>query len=296
MPEPVTFTTTDGRILRGDLHEPSVPAKATVFAGHAMMANRRSLDRPTGEGFVSTLVRAGFRVAAVDMRGHGESGPLPSEGAAYSYDDIARKDIPAVVAGLKEKFGGRLAVAGHSLVGHATLAWISTPEAAGHGELSAVVGIAPNAWLKSCEPDEKRWQAKLAQLAMWQQLAKQSGYFPAKKMKIGSDDVSGPYIEQFVQWGREDRWTALDGHDYREGLKNLSIPALVAVGAGDRMLCVPECCERFLATIPRERLTFWLVSEQTGFGFSPDHMPLVTDPRSRVLWERIAEWLGERVR
>lgn len=295
MPQPIEFTTSDGRVLKGDLHEPSGPALATILAGHAMMANRRSLDKPAGEGLVSTLVRAGFRVAAVDMRGHGESTPLPSEGAQYSYDDIVMKDVPAVVRGLAERFPGKQVVLGHSLVGHATLAWLGTPDAGGTGGLTALVAYAPNAWLKSCEPDEKRWATKQAQLGMWAQMARQTGYFAAKKMKIGSDDVSGPYIRQFEQWGNEDRWVSLDGHDYRKGLENIRIPVLVPAGAGDKLLCVPECCERFLAPLPRERLTFWTVSEGNGFGFSPDHMPMVTDPRSRILWERTADWIRQRV-
>ncbi len=295
MPEPISFTTSDGRVLRGDLHEPAGPARATVFAGHAMMANRRSLDRPAGEGLVSTFVKAGFRVAAVDMRGHGESGPGPADGAQYTYDDIVQKDIPAVIAGLKDRFGGKLAVLGHSLVGHCTLAWLGMPEAKGTGGLSAVVALAPNVWFKACEPNEARWKTKLAQLDMWVHLAKQQGYFPAKKMKIGSEDVAGPYIAQFQQWGKEDRWVSLEGFDYWHNLENVRVPVLGAAGAADRLLCVPESCERFLSPLPRDLLTFWEVSESNGFGFSPDHMPIVTDPRSRLLWERAAQWLARNV-
>lgn len=295
MPEPVTITARDGWLLKGDLHEPSGPARGTVLAGHAMMANRRSLDRPPGEGLVATLVRGGLRVVTVDVRGHGESGPLPPEGGAYSYDDIVEKDIPAAVEFVRTRFSGRAALLGHSLVGHAALAWLSGPEAAGSGGIAAIAAYAPNAWLKSCEPDEKRWQAKIAQLRMWEQMSQAKGYFPARQMKIGSDDVSGPYIRQFVQWASEDRWVSLAGRDYRAGLATIRIPLLVAVGAGDRMLCVPECCERFISPVPRERLTWWLVSEAGGFGLDADHMPLVTDARARPLWERTADWLRDRL-
>ena len=34
-------------------------ARGVVVAGHAMMANRRTLDRPHGQGLASTLAAAG---------------------------------------------------------------------------------------------------------------------------------------------------------------------------------------------------------------------------------------------
>src|SRR5439155_4099847 len=87
------------------------------------MANRRSLDRPAGRGLASTLTEAGFVTYALDVRGHGRSGPHPAEGADWTYDDVVFKDLPAAIWFVRSREAGLpLAVVGHSLTAHGVLA------------------------------------------------------------------------------------------------------------------------------------------------------------------------------
>lgn len=82
---------------------------------------------------VPELVRAGFRVAAADMRGHGES----SLGA---WQSISRTDVAGDLAALIRHLGGGPAVVvGHSLSGGAaTIAAATTPDL-----VNGVVEIGP---------------------------------------------------------------------------------------------------------------------------------------------------------
>ena len=81
---------------------------------------------------VPELVRAGFRVAAADMRGHGES----SEG---DWKSISRTDVAGDLVALISHLGGPAVTVGHSLSGGAaTIAAATAPDL-----VSGVVEIGP---------------------------------------------------------------------------------------------------------------------------------------------------------
>src|SRR5579863_2290226 len=81
---------------------------------------------------VPELVRAGFRVAAADMRGHGES----SEG---DWKSISRTDVAGDLVALISDLGGPAVIVGHSLSGGAaTIAAATAPDV-----ISGVVEIGP---------------------------------------------------------------------------------------------------------------------------------------------------------
>ena len=88
MTERIVLPTTDGHQLVADLHLPEGSPKGLALLGHAMMVDRRTMDRPKGHGLASVLVSRGFAVLNVDFRGHGES--VLHTGLSFSFDDIVR--------------------------------------------------------------------------------------------------------------------------------------------------------------------------------------------------------------
>ena len=71
---------------------------------------------------VPELVRAGFRVAAADMRGHGES-------SAGDWKSISRTDVAGDLVALIRHLGGPAVIVGHSLAGgSATVAAATAPD------------------------------------------------------------------------------------------------------------------------------------------------------------------------
>ena len=78
------------------------------------------------------LVRAGFRVAAADMRGHGES-------SMGDWKSISRTDVAGDLAALIRHLGGPAVIVGQSLSGGAaTIAAATAPDL-----VSGIVEIGP---------------------------------------------------------------------------------------------------------------------------------------------------------
>jgi pimeloyl-ACP methyl ester carboxylesterase len=81
---------------------------------------------------VPELVRAGFRVAAADMRGHGES-------SVGDWKSISRTDVAGDLVELIRHLGGPAVIVGHSLSGGAaTIAAATAPDL-----VSGIVEVGP---------------------------------------------------------------------------------------------------------------------------------------------------------
>jgi len=81
---------------------------------------------------VPELARAGFRVAAADMRGHGES-------STGDWTSISRTDVAGDLIALIRHLGGPAVIVGHSLSGGAaTIAAATAPDL-----VSGIVEVAP---------------------------------------------------------------------------------------------------------------------------------------------------------
>jgi pimeloyl-ACP methyl ester carboxylesterase len=83
----------------------------TILLVHGFASSRAQNWRATG--WYEALTGAGYRVAAMDCRGHGDS-DKPRDAACYAYDRMA-DDVVAVVAALDS---GPVHLAGYSMGGH----------------------------------------------------------------------------------------------------------------------------------------------------------------------------------
>lgn len=292
-PVPISFPAVDGWLLRADLHAPPSPAAVAVLA-HAMMANRRTMDRPRGHGLASTLFARGLAVLNADLRGHGESGPSAREGGRWSYDDIVTRDIPACVAAARARFPGLcVTVVGHSLGGHAALIAAGLEPASAP---DAIVGLAANMWLPRLDPSLFRRVGKRALMSAWLGVAAlQGGRFDPRPLGLGSDAEPWPYVAQLVRTCVLDRLLSADGRvDYLAALARASVPYLSIASEGDSWLGNPDVIERWNRLLKNARITERRVRRGELGGHAPDHMGLVTSPASRPLWEEIATWILEQ--
>lgn len=271
-------------------------SRGAVLAGHAMMVDRRSLDRPVGGGLLSLLVQQGWDVFAPDLRGRGNSGPAVSQGGAWSYDDLVRHDLPACLEAVRERVPNLpVVVLGHSLCGHVSVA------AAGSGAYAvppdAHVLLSANMWAPSLEPSRLRRGLKHFACLGLAVLRLVFRRMPARLLRIGPVDEAFDYVGDLVRFWREERWGSADGSvDYLAGLARVEGPILALVGRADRLLAHPEAARLWTEQMAVAEVDFRVLGRgDLGLTFDPDHMTLVTDPRAQPVWLEISGWLAERL-
>ena len=291
-PETLDVRTRDGWSLRADVHEPTRTLVGVAVLAHAAMARRTTFDRPEGAGAVQLLVDHGWRVIAFDFRGHGDSGPRGGQRGSWGYDELVLHDAPSVFAFAESRAvaGRPIAAVGHSLGGHVFLAAQGT----GRTAFDSIVAVGASPWLRELESSTVRWLAKRAALRAALAVCRRAGRFPARAMRLGSDDESRAFFQDFEGFSREG-WRSRDRlEDYAASLANVRCPVLQIVSRGDRLLCAPDCGARFVALCGGPNAVH-CVEEADGGGPPPTHMGLVTGPGVRDVWQRIERWLrGER--
>ncbi len=286
MEQRIELTTDDGWTLVGDLHLPNREPWGVALLGHAMMVDRRTLDRPRGLGLASVLASRGMAVLNLDFRGHGES-QRPSS-PSFGFDDVVRYDVPALLGALRKRFP----TLPRFLVGHSLGVNAGLPGAARMGDhgLSGAVALAPNLWTKRFEPSPIRRLGKEAMLRAFDLGSRPTGFFDPAPFGLGRSRIPRAYIEQFLSFWSSDRLVSADGRDdYERMLASLTMPILAVSGGRDAILAHPDSVERYLALFRRApvRHVRWRGSR----GFEPDHMGLVMAEESRPLFHEVADFM-----
>ncbi len=299
--EAIEVHTSDGQVLRALVREAKrgERARGTAVLAHAMFARKSEWDRESKRGRGGTLGEEapslarflsdrGWRTIAFDFRGHGESGPGAASGARWTYEDLVARDLPAVVEGARARSRGRrVVVVGHSLGGHVAAA----AQATGAIDVDAIGLIASNVWLRSLEPSFPRWIAKRAIGRAVEAVCARRGYFPARPLRLGSDDEAAAYMAAL--WRVVDRgfWGNEDGHvDYWEELRHVAVPLFALASDGDPLNAHPECTARF-ALRAKGKVTIDRIRASDDGSAAPGHMEIVTTGQARSAWDRLERWM-----
>ena len=266
--------------------------KVTVIAGHAMMVDSRTICRPDRPTLVSTLVDAGYRVLVPDIRGHGESGPRPSEGGDWCFDDLVDDMSRYVELAQSLDAQAELVLVGHSLFAHMCLAWLGQNP---NGPVRACAALACSVWNRRFEPSLVFWLIKRAIFLLTTALTEFVGYVPVRRLRVGSADESRGFWRQFHSHMRRNAWDSRDRRtDYHAGLARIRVPLLHVMSEGDKLYARPPACSLLSMTIPARELL--VVGRDDAPGelatLRPNHMGMVTSQRSKLVWHWIAGWLG----
>lgn len=297
LPPPVlhSIQALDGWILRvwdfspTDRREPI----AVIVAGHAMMVDSRTLCRPDQPTLASVLVAAGFRVLVPDLRGHGDSGPRAGEGGDWTIDDLVG-DVALYVDLARALEPGRpICLLGHSLFAHLALAWLGqNPDPS----VRALVLLSCSVWNRRFEPSRVIWWIKRALFWLTSLVVELLGHLPVRRLRLGTADEARGFWRQFHGHVRRDRWDSLDGVDWWAGLDSIRAPVLHVLSEGDLLSARPPAAAQLSARISQRELLVLGRDDAPGelARLRPNHMQLVTSPRSKLAWHWIAGWL-ERV-
>jgi predicted alpha/beta hydrolase len=291
--ESLDVRTSDGWSLRVDVRDSQGAPIGVAVLAHAMMARRSEFDRPVGAGLGSLLAERGWRVVSFDFRGHGDSSPGARDGGTFGYDALVTGDLPAICEFARSELGRGLpvVVVGHSLGGQVALAAQGT----GSIRADAVATLAATMWLRQLDRSHLRWWTKRATAEAMLALARRVGYFPARAIRLGSDDEPRSLIEDIAQVVRSDAWASANGRiDYLSSLSQVRVPLMQILSENDRFECDAESGTRF-AERCGTRPNILRVTRADDGGEPPTHMGLVTNGKVRGVWNQLETWLREAV-
>jgi predicted alpha/beta hydrolase len=291
--EELEIRTADGVALRAIVHDPpeGIALRGTCVMAHAMFARKSEFGRRERPGLAHAYAAAGFRTIAFDFRGHGES-TLPRGAPAWSYDDLVRRDLPAVYECARARSEDRpVLVVGHSLGGHVALAAQGTGKIAADG----IIAIAANVWIRDLETSRARWAVKLALGRVMQESVARMGRLPARRMRLGSDDASGVFVTDLLRFMRGGAWKSADGaDDYLASLERVVVPVCAVSSENDHVTCHPASAEAFARRCsgPLEMLR---ITRSDDGGRAPGHMEIVTTDRARSKLAEALAWVESQL-
>ncbi len=281
--ESIEIRTSDG-VARAATLMPAREPRGTIIMAHAMFARQSAFRRPAGRGVAERMRERGWNVVTFDFRGHGAS-----KCASYGYDDFVARDLPAVVECVRARSEGPLVLLGHSLGAHVGLAAVGC----GLCELDALVVVACNVWLREFEPSTAMWLLKRATLEGFLRSARRAGRFPARALRLGSDDESLEYVQDLCRFGLEDSWRSRDGaRDYLAALGEVRVPVYAIVSDGDWLNARVVSVERMVARC-RGPIHIDRVRWSDDGSRAPGHGALVTTLRAASAYDRAEAFLRE---
>lgn len=270
--------TDDGVTLRGTVREPDDlgSVRATLVLAHAAFARRSAWERPPGKGLARHYATLGYRTISFDFRGHGES---ERGRGASAYDAFVRQDLPCVVACARDR-GQKVVVLGHSLGGHVALA------SQGIGKLGAdaLVLAGATVWYPAFEPSFVRSIALAGAAGIVDTISRATGRFPARALRMGSDDAEDGSLSPFLRAARGAGYTSDDGRDdYLAALSRVTVPVAAIVSRGDG-ICAPDQGARFVRRTAGPTKVIVLDRGPRGEA-PPSHMELVTSEGCHDAWD-----------
>jgi len=199
------------------------------------------LDHRMWRRQVPMLARAGYRVVACDLLGHGGSGKPSSPGSAYSVSDLTASLVPA----LSEAGVGPATVVGFSLGGAVALqAALSAPE-----RVSALVLANTSAWMGPQAQSlftERAAAVEAEGVEVLVEPAIQRWFTPEFVASHAEDiDYYMALLRQNHAFGYAAACRSLAIFDLRNRLGEIRCPTMVVVG--DRDQATPPEMSRFLA-------------------------------------------------
>lgn len=292
-----------------------------ILLCHGLAANHRNLDLEPPFSLALYLADAGFECFAVDWRGTGRSQGAPKgrRPTDYCVDDHILKDAPAFIAeALKRTGAARALWVGHSLGGLIGYGVAQGPQ---RDSLAGLVTLGSPAFFRYQK--HLRHMMRLGRTLAWPFSLRQRVFSVATAPFLGhvtlplSDIIFNPkhippkeqrkiyaqvitsishkVLVQFTDWMNHDAFRSFDGAiDYREGMKQIRAPLLVAGGASDR-LAPREVITAAYEQAGSEDKTLMIFGTQNGDALDYGHGDLIFGVGApREVYPRIRAWLEAR--
>jgi poly(3-hydroxyalkanoate) synthetase len=251
---------------------------------HGSFSNRGFWLSRKGKGFAAYLVKEGYDVWLMDVRGHGLS-PFNDQYNSNNVESYAKFDIPAVNDFVCEQTQKKPQWVGHSLGGLT----IATAIAGGYlaeDKINGVITFGTQASLL-------HWSLKIPLATT---VAKAGVKFMKSisgvALRIGpEDEPKGIAYEQFRWFGLFRRWKGGDGQEYWKNLSQVAVPWLSVIAAQDRNDSAKNCLKLFSA-LPENQRELMMLSKADQYSREYGHIDMVVSKSAaKEVWPKVEEWI-----
>jgi pimeloyl-ACP methyl ester carboxylesterase len=247
-----------------------------VLLIHGSMEDSRIYHSASGKGFAPFLAHAGFDVFIPDLPGMGKSTPAASRSFDHSQQQFIDSDINDYLEHLRTFYPAeKIRFGGHSWGGVLALAW--------YAKFGSTDTIGPMVFFGTKRKLATQSLRRLFMVdVMWTGVGKLStslfGYFPAKKLKMGSENEPASFYHETSKWVHGNEWHDLEsGEDLAERLQGKTLPPLLFfAGKNDKVLGNPQDVKRLIAETGSDSAKYILLSKENGNAKDYDHINMLT--------------------
>lgn len=262
-----------------------------VLLIHGSIENGKIFYSSSGKGLAPFLAKHGFDVFVVDLRGKGESTPAVSSKSKASQTDTISQEIPFWVKRVKEITGSdSIHFGAHSWGGVLFLAAYTQFYQEWNVKSMVFFGTKRRIGIRNFN---KFLTIDLGWSLLGTIATKISGYLPAVKLKMGSDNEPAKFYLQTNRWVYSKKWidpeTGVNYADKLSAMENKP-PVCFYTGINDKLLGHPEDVKR-LASEAGLSDNIHILSKQNGNLRDYDHINILTHPDAlNDHFPQVVEW------
>ncbi len=255
------------------------PGGVPVLMLHGTIENGKIFYTHSGKGLACYLAKQGFDVYVADFRGKGASTPNIADDAEHGQYEAITRDIPLFLDFISERCQQPMHVICHSWGGVLLASTLARyPKRCQQVASMLCFGTKRSIYRTSLR---KRWTVDLLWNRIAPLLARKKGYIDAVKYKFGADNETLPFLQQSVQWVKQQPWQdPLDSFDYHQAAQKLPWPRTWHItGISDHLLGHQEDVKAFIEE-SNQAAEFSLLSKAAGNALDYDHIDILTHPHA----------------
>jgi pimeloyl-ACP methyl ester carboxylesterase len=271
------------------------PGGVPIFMLHGLIENGYIFYTEKGKGLACFLAEQGFDVYVGDLRGRGKSSPAINAKSKFGQHEAITRDIPLFLEKIQQLNTQKIHLIAHS--------W-------GGVLITSFLARYPH-WLdkvlsKTCFGTKRIVTAKTLEAYfklgfMWRyiapMLAKNQGYFDAKKFRFGSDSETQQSLSESIAWVIPGQWhDQSDGFDYYHAAENINWPPTWHfTGINDRALGHRQDVQLFINESSNHAAKFSVLSKKSGSLVDYDHINILTHAQAvNDHFPQLSFWLKQQ--
>jgi predicted alpha/beta hydrolase len=261
------------------------PGKPAILVFAAMGAPARAYRR-----LCRWFAAQGYPIATLDLRGTGESLPIPRRGIDFGISAHLYEDWPAAVAWARRTYPNRkLVLLGHSIGGQLSGIYAGQNP----GMVSALVLLTTTSvWFRST-PFLKRQLRGLYMFAAFSLWARWHGWLDGAVFNWGLP-LARQVVLDWARWGFSGRYSDTEKRNLDGAIAAVDLPVLSVSFTDDVGLAPKEACDDYVRRMPKAQLTRWHLTPQEIGLQEASHFTHLRG--ADEFWRRVDDWLQKTLK